>query len=197
MEFIEVLRKRRAVRDFKPDPVPEPLLNRMINAAILAPSAMNAQPWRFTIVTDQSLLQEMSALAKKFMLACTHIFARPDHFRDLFADPNLHLFHHTPALVVISGKAGPWVTEDCSLAAQNLMLAACDMGLSSCWIGFTQAWMNTRQGREMLKVPVSEHVVAPVAVGFAKSFPPPVPRKAPTIAWISGKNEPSLFERAQ
>ena len=57
--------------------------------------------------------------------------------------------------------------------------------------------MNTRQGREMLKVPVSEHVVAPVAVGFAKSFPPPVPRKAPTIAWISGKNEPSLFERAQ
>ena len=197
MEFIEVLRKRRAVRDFKPDPVPEPLLNRMINAAILAPSAMNAQPWRFTIVTDQSLLQEMSVLAKKFMLAATHIFARPDHFRDLFSDPNLHLFHHAPALVVISGEAGPWVTEDCSLAAQNLMLAACEMSLSTCWIGFTQAWMNTRQGREMLQVPVSEHIVAPVAVGFAKSFPPPVPRKAPSIAWISGKGEPSLFEKTQ
>ena len=186
MEFIEVLRKRRAVRDFKPDPVPEPLLNRMINAAILAPSAMNAQPWRFTIVTDQSLLQEMSALAKKFMLASTHIFARPDHFRDLFADPNLHLFHHTPALVVISGEAGPWVTEDCSLAAQNLMLAARARGLGSCWIGFAEAWLQTAEARADLGLRPDIRPVAPIILGHPSAFPPPPVRRPAVVRHVAG-----------
>lgn len=185
MEFQDVLRLRRAVRDFRPDPLSPQILRRLAEAAVLAPNAMNEQPWRFTIVTDAAMLLDMSAAAKRHLLDCLPVLPRQEHFRSLFSDPASHLFHHAPALVVISAPSdNPWATEDCALAAENLMLAACDMGLGSCWVGFPQTWLNSRGGREMLDIPVSHHVVAPIALGYPKTQPPPVSRRAPDIVWI-------------
>jgi nitroreductase len=185
MEFLDVIRSRRAVRDFKPDPLAPQILRRVIDAAIQAPSAMNDQPWRFSVVTDAAMLERMSAAAKRHLLGCLHVLPKPDHFRDLFSDPQLHLFHRAPALIVISADSeNPWVSEDCALAAENLMLAATEMRLGSCWVGFAQAWLNALEGRQMLGIPLSHRVVAPIVLGIPKASPPAVPRRAPDIVWV-------------
>lgn len=185
MEFQDVLRGRRAVRDFKPDPVPPRLLRRLADAAVQAPSAMNEQPWRFSIITNPALLDRLSGLTKAHLAQSSATLPKSEHFRVLFADPHFHLFHHAPALVVISAaSADPWATEDCALAAGNLMLAAHDMGLGSCWVGFAQSWLNAPQGHLMLGLPQDHQVVAPIAIGWSRATPPPVLRRAPDIAWI-------------
>lgn len=185
MDFMDVLRNRRAVRDFKSDPVPPNILRRLVDVAVLAPSAMNDQPWRFSVVTDQAMLTRMSDAAKRHLLGCLHVLPKPDHFRDIFADPKLHLFHHAPALIVISADSeNPWVSEDCALAAENLMLAATEMRLGTCWVGFAQTWLNALEGREMLGIPLSHRVVAPIVIGLPRATPPAVSRRTPDIVWV-------------
>jgi len=174
-----------AVRDFKPDAIAPAILRRLADAAVMAPSAMNDQPWRFTIVTDGATLERMSTAAKRHLLGCLHVLPKPDHFRDLFSDPHLNLFHRAPALIVISADSdNPWASEDCALAAENLMLAATELRLGSCWVGFAQAWLNAPEGRAMLDIPLSHRVVAPIVVGVPRAAPPSVPRRAPDIKWV-------------
>jgi nitroreductase len=193
MDFLDVLRSRRAVRDFRAEPVSQQAIRRLIEAATMAPSAMNDQPWRFSVVTDAGLMERMSTAAKRHLLNCLHVLPKPDHFRDIFSDPKLHLFHHAPALIVISADSdNPWVSEDCSLAAENLMLAACEAGLGTCWVGFAQAWLNSVEGREALGMPLSHHVVAPIVVGYPRSTPPAVSRRAPNIVWVGAGGDVRL-----
>ena len=59
MDFYEVVRTRRSVRAFKKDPVPETILNKILDATHIAPSGSNRQPWRFILVTDEELKQRM------------------------------------------------------------------------------------------------------------------------------------------
>lgn len=125
MNILQAIRERRAVRDFTSQPVSQASLRQLISAASWAPSAMNAQPWHFTVVTDTAILDEISTRAKGWMLANMPDLRQTGHFRDLLSDPNFQLFYHAPALVVISVPIDQqWATEDCALAAQNLMLAA-------------------------------------------------------------------------
>jgi len=88
--------------------------------------------------------------------------------------------------ILISAEAhGPWIVEDCALAAENLMLAACAAGLGTCWIGFTQSFLNTPEGKKALDLPTGWVPVAPVIVGHPKNVPPPVRRKEPKVRWVS------------
>ena len=184
MDVITAIRTRRAVRDYASRSMPAALLRELIAAASWAPSAMNAQSWCFSVVTDTALLDEISHKAKAWLLGSVHDMPRPAHFRDLLSDPHFQLFYHAPALVVISARDGQWAAEDCALAAQNLMLAAVARGVGSCWIGFAQGWLNTEAGRQALGLAADAQVVAPIILGYAKTPPPPVPRKAPIINWI-------------
>src|SRR3954470_9208458 len=151
MNLLQAIRGRRAVRDFTEQSVPRLCLHQLASAASWAPSALNEQPWHFTVITDGAVLDEISERAKRWSLAHMPEVLRPAHFRDLMADPNFHLFHHAPAVVIISVPADlEWAREDCAAAAQNLMLAAVEMGLGTCWIGFAQDWLASAEGREML-----------------------------------------------
>src|SRR5471032_2417674 len=174
MEILDAIRRRRAVRDYKPDWVPAAILQRLISAASWAPSAMNEQPWHFTVVTDAALLDEISRRSKEWMLQGVAALQRPGHFRDLLADPQFHIFYHAPVLIVISVPGdGQWSAEDCALAAQDLMLAALDQDLGSCWIGFAQGWLNTEDGHNALGLPRKCRIVAPIIVGHPKAAAPP------------------------
>jgi len=185
VELRAAIRLRRAVRDYTQEPVSAADLRDLISAASWAPSAMNEQPWHFTVVTDAMLLDEISWRSKDWMLKEIMEMPRPAHFRDLLADPLFHIFYHAPALIVISvPDDGQWRAEDCALAAQNMMLAALDQSLGSCWIGFAQGWLNTDDGLNLLGLPRQSRVVAPVIIGHPKTAPPPVPRKPPLITWI-------------
>lgn len=128
MDVLEAIRQRRAVRDYKFEPVASAELQYLIGAASWAPSAMNEQPWQFTVITNPSLLDQISADAKRWLVKNVETFPRSSHFRDILTDPGFHIFYHAPALIIISAFAPrQWAIEDCALAAENLMLAATAM----------------------------------------------------------------------
>ena len=189
MNVLEAIRGRRAVRDFKSEPVSAGLLYQLVSAARWAPSAMNEQPWHFTIVTDRTVLDEISAQAKAWLLKNLPSVPRPAHFRDILAEPDFHIFYNAPCLVIISATStGPWASEDAALAAENLMLMATDLALGSCWIGFAQGWLNTAEGHELLNLSQRAQVVAPIIVGYPKTMPPSVTRKMPLVSWIGHRH---------
>jgi nitroreductase len=174
MQVREALFGRRAVREYSDGLVDE--------AAIHAPNAVNAQPWAFTVVRDASALERISRESKAYMLA-TMPEAHADRFRPRLNDPAFDIFYDAPTLVVISARAqGPWIIEDCAMAAENLMLAAYSEGLGTCWIGFAQGYLNTPEGKAAIDAP-REWVQIPIIVGKPKTTPRPVWRAAPQIHW--------------
>lgn len=185
MNVNKAISGRRSTRDYTPAAVDEKVLCRLIDAAMQAPSAMNQQPWTFTVIRDQALLDRISREAKARLLATTPVGSHSSHFQSLLSDDSFQIFYHAPSLVLISSNApDQWVVEDCALAAQNLMLAAYAEGLGTCWIGFAQGFLNTPEGKHMLGLPVEWTPVAPIIVGHPLSAPVPVARKAPEIHWI-------------
>jgi nitroreductase len=176
---------RRSVREYTTESVDEAAIRRLIDAAIHAPSAVNEQPWTFTVVRDQNLLERISDRAKSHMLASMGAGGQSEHFRSVLKGPGFHIFYHAPALILISARAqGPWVVEDCALAAENLMLAAYAEGFGTCWIGFAQSFLNTAEGKKLLDLPDAWLSIAPIIVGRPTSFPPQVQRKEPQIRWV-------------
>lgn len=108
------------------------VLRQLVDAAIQAPGAVNQQPWLFTVVQDKALLARISREAKAHMLRTSAAALASHHFQSILENPEFDIFYHAPALIVISAAAGPWIVEDCALAAENLMLAACAAGLGTC-----------------------------------------------------------------
>jgi len=187
MDLKEAIYSRRATRAFTADPIDNKTLRALIDAAIQAPSAVNAQPWAFCVVRDKALLANISQLSKAHMVRNTPVGLVSHHFDQILQDPGFDIFYRAPALIVIcTTSAIPWAVEDCALAAQNLMLAAYAAGLGTCWIGFAQGWLATPEGKAALGLPPSCMPIAPIIVGRPQSPPPPVPRKEPEIRWIGG-----------
>jgi nitroreductase len=176
---------RRSVREYTAQSVDPKIILSLIDAAVHAPNAVNQQPWTFTVVRDQSVLARISDNAKRHMLATTPPGPQADYFRPRLTDPNFHVFYHAPVVIIISAiEQGPWIVEDCALAAENLMLAAYAHGLGSCWIGFAQGYLNTPDGKRALDLPAAWVSVAPIIVGHPKAVAPAVPRKQPAIKWF-------------
>jgi len=185
MELNEAISGRRSTRDYTTEAVDEATIRRLIDAAVHAPNAVNEQPWTFTVVRDQDLLDRVSEGAKAHLLATLPASPEPDRYRTMLSDPSFQIFYHAPALILISGiSQGQWVVEDCALAAAHLMLAAYGLGLGTCWIGFAQGFLNTPEGKAAFSLPATWMPVAPIIVGLPKVVPAPVPRKEPQIRWI-------------
>jgi nitroreductase len=143
MDVSEAVQKRRSVRAYDPKSIPDEKLNKLLEAARLAPSAGNVQPWHFIVVTDAE---------KRGKLA-----------QSRFANFLLE----APAVIVGCGdqKASPnWCVVDVAIAMQNMVLTAISEGLGSCWIGS----FDENQIKEMLKIPEKFKIVALLAVGFPR-----------------------------
>jgi nitroreductase len=181
----EAIIGRRAVREYTEEPIDQRVIRLLVDAAVHAPSAVNQQPWAFTVVRNKSLLDQVSRDAKAHMLASMPASPHSDHFHSLLSEPAFHIFYHAPVLILISALAqGSWIVEDYALAAENLMLTAYASGLSSCWIGFAQSFLNTSDGKKVLGLPAAWLSVAPIIVGHPRAAPPPVPRKEPELHWV-------------
>jgi len=184
-KLVEALYQRRSVRGFTGEAVTREALSALIDAAIQAPSAMNAQPWSFTVVSDKALLATISKNAKAHMLKELGGEAKSNSFSQMLGDPNFDIFYGAPALVVISApRDAAWAVEDCAMAAENLMLAAHATGLGTCWIGFAQKWLNTTEGLAAIGLDASQSAVAPIIVGHPKAKTDAVARKIPSVRWV-------------
>lgn len=188
MELMDAIYHRRAIREFTDEAIGRDTIEKLIEAAIQAPSAMNLQPWAFVVVRDRAALARMSRQAKAHLLKTIAKGSPLDRFRESLADPGFDIFYGAPALVAIcarpvDGEPVVHETGDCGLAAQNLMLAAHGMGLGTCWIGLSQPWLDTPDGKAELGIPGTYTVVAPLILGQPKSFPPSHGRKKAEVFW--------------
>lgn len=184
MEFMEVINKRRSIRSYKPDGVSRETIDKLLHAAVQAPSAMNGQPWVFGVIQDRGMLQAYSERTKAFLLGKVAEWPWLEPFKGYFEDPNYSIFYNAPALVIIYGKAESHVSLiDCTLAAENLMLSATDMGLGTCWIGFATEVLNSADAKKELGVPDEYSVIAPIIVGHPDGPPTDRERNAPQVVF--------------
>ena len=143
MEVFEAIRKRHSVRSYLPDEVSSEKLEKILEAARLAPSAGNIQPWHFIVVSDQQKRKKLSkGRYAKFLV-------------------------ESPVVLVGCGdkKASPnWHTVDTAIAMQSMVLTATSEGLGTCWIGS----FNEKQVKELLSIPERFRVIALLAVGYRR-----------------------------
>jgi nitroreductase len=178
---IEAIKSRRAIRSYEDKPVPESAVQTMLEAATYAPSAINVQPWKFTIVTNKAEMKRLSDIAKPMLVRML-----PDvgdeglvGLKKRLSDPNYNIFYNAPLLIFVSGIKSPYAIYDCSMAAQNIMLAAYTLGIGSCWIGTAVALANDPKVKANLGVPEDHEVHAAIIFGYPKGGFPKAPEKRP------------------
>ena len=185
MELLEVLRKRRAVREYTDVSIERSVVQRIISSAIFAPSAINAQPWVFAVILDRIRIEEYGQRAKHWSLSNFAQARFTPELRTMLEDPNLAIFYHAPALVmVIARTAETQAAEDCCLVAENFMLAARDEALGTCWIGLARPWLNLAATKAELSLPNEYRVIAPIVLGHPKFWPESVGRNPAEIYWL-------------
>jgi nitroreductase len=185
MELLDVLRNRRAVRDYTNVPVSRAVIERLAEAAVQAPSAMNYQPWAFAALLDPQRIDEYADRARKWLMENLPESGHDEASRKILEQPGFSIFYHAPALVIVLAQsAARQATEDCCLAACNLMLAARAEGIGSCWIGFGRPWLNLPATKKELGLPEGYEVVAPIILGYPREWPGTHGRKAPEIHWL-------------
>lgn len=156
MELSKVIKGRRSIKKYQAKPVSKEVALKLIEAASMAPTGANKQPWEFVLVTDK---QKLSHLSK-----CHQYSA-------WLADAPLGI-----ALVGDPERGKYWL-EDCCCAAENLWLAATDMGLGVAWGAVFQngdaAESERRESfvREALGIPKKFRVVALLGLGYPAEEP--------------------------
>lgn len=185
MDAMEAIYGRRATRSFTAEPVARGSIEKTIDAAVHAPSAMNAQPWAFAVITGRARLSDYAARAKAHLLATLAVDSPLAKYRERLAEPAFDVFYRAPALIVVCAKpAGLHATEDCCLAAENFMLAAHALGLGTCWIGFARPWLELSETKRELGIPAPYAPVASLVLGHPRERPEPTPRDPPEIIWL-------------
>lgn len=210
----DVIFRRRSVRYYKKKQVPEYLIQRILEAGRFAPSAGNAQPWKFIVVQDREMIDEMTAdvvrQCKKFkkMLDYTQPgrerrewFARlmqkrmpnklhpiPFGAISLIADEKLGAWHGAPTVIVllVDMRAPGNPPLDIGIAGQNIVLAAHSMGLGTCWMSFITTLEREKKWIKRFGIKYPYKLVTSIAVGYPRGVPDGhVNRETQAIDWFS------------
>ena len=184
---IDAIYRRRAVRDYTSQQIDRASILELLDAAVHAPTAMDEQPWAFSVVQDKDLLRRLSEHAKKLLTSnADKIHPHTGGgTHDRFTGPDFNVFYNASTLIVICGKPmGSFVISDCWLAAQNLMLAACAKELGTCVIGLAVTALNLPEWKKEFGIPDEMTVFVPIIVGTPAGETPSVPRKqAEILLW--------------
>lgn len=185
MKLLEALKQRRAVREYLPDPVDAAVLTELVEAACLAPSHMNTQPWSFVVVSEPKQVAALGHGATEALRRSGHGAKWEHETRADALGAEFNLFYRAPVLIVVCAtQPGSLAEQDCAMAAYSLMLAAHSMGLGSCWVGSAQPWLASREGREALGLGADERPVAPVVIGAPAGEPLSPGRLQPRMHWL-------------
>jgi len=154
MDIYEIVRTRRSVRHYRPDPIPKEVLDRVLDAARIAPSGSNRQPTRLIVITDPEIKEQLVPLCHDQAFIAT-----------------------APVVVCAVGRdikynRGEWMGDcamivDVSIAVDHLTLAARAEGLGTCWIG---SFSNAKL-KEFFKLPDDVSVVALTPLGYPEGKP--------------------------
>ena len=157
-DVLDAIRNRRSVRRFTRVPVPDELMDRILEAAQRAPSACNEQPWHFVLIEDRDVLDK---------LATRHPFGAPVRNAPLCVIPCADL-----RLATVTLQAGDFWAQSMSAATENLLLAAHACGLGAVWIGTYPDERRVAAVREVIGAP--DHIVpfCLVPIGYPAETPP-------------------------
>ena len=155
MELNEAIKERRSIRAFKKHDVSEKIIEQLIEAGRLAPSAGNVQPWKFVIIR------------------------KPDSKKVLSQAANQPFIREAPVVIVVCadeiraemgyGFRGRtlYCIQDTAAAIQNIVLTAYSLGLGTCWVGA----YNENQARKVINAPEGIRPVALIPVGYPNESP--------------------------
>jgi nitroreductase len=158
MSFLDLVNKRYSVRNYKITPVPQEKVVRCIEAARLAPSACNSQPWNFIIVDNPELVNELAKAAFEGLLDFNH-FAFKAPVLVLIVSERENLSAKFGSIV----KKKNFSLMDIGIAAEHLCLQAAEEGLGTCIIG----WFNEKKIKKILSIPKLKRVELVITVGFS------------------------------
>jgi nitroreductase len=169
-DMLELILKRQSDRRYSNKPVERDKLERIMDAGRMAPSACNAQPWKFVVVTEANLIKEVSEAASAKLIGMNTFV------------------NQAPAIVVIvrerpnfSSKVGGTIKNkdyshiDIGIAAENICLQAAAEGIGSCIIG----WFDEKSIRKILNIPSSKRVELLITLGYSISEHREKKRKPP------------------
>jgi len=152
MSLLDVIFGRRSIRRYSSEPIPDEVLRNILEAGRLAPSADNAQPWHFIVVTKSKLKEKLSR-------------GRWNYF-----------IKDSAVTIVGCGYAdNEWSTIDVAIALENMVIAAEAQGVGSCWTGD----FEEKEVKQLLDIPDNLKIVALVSFGYPAEKPSSPNKKSP------------------
>lgn len=211
--YRRIVMERRSIRQYKKTAVPQELIGSILKLAGHSPTASNKQNVAYTVISDAATLKTLSDIVfgfnrklyersrigtgKAVYLVLKALF--PDIVRR-YLDPmdyyiqeadkgRDYILHGAPALILVHGpKKEPLISENCNIAAANIMNFAHASGLGTCYIGFlTLAMKFSKALRKTARIPGGQKVFAALIMGYPAyrhAFTPS--RRLPEIQWIQG-----------
>ncbi len=184
MSFAELVRNRYSVRNYRDTPVEKEKLTACIEAAGLAPSACNAQPWHFVVVDDPEIVRKIAPLTTTPGVPINGFVDQAPALAALTAErPNL-----TSSLGGLIKKT-PFYLIDIGITAGHFCLQAAELGLGTCMLG----WFNKRAVKRLLGIPAKKDLVLLITVGYpADDEIPPKERKPVSEILDFGSYKPDI-----
>jgi len=156
--FLDLVKSRQSDRAFSPKPVEKEKIDRILEAARLAPSACNSQPWKFVVVTDPEKRQQVAEATASKLLSMNH-FSKQAPVQLILVEENANF----------TSSVGGWATNkhyphiDLGIVASHICLAAADLGLGSCIIG----WCDEKKIQKSLEIPKNKRVMLVILLGYS------------------------------
>ncbi|NLJ25652.1 MAG: nitroreductase family protein [Firmicutes bacterium] len=162
----EAIRERRSVRRFAAGDIPDTTLSKLLEAACLAPSAGNRQPWFFYVVKDPKVREDLAkaAFGQSFLKEAPVdivVCVEPERSATRYGERGAELY----------------CFQDTAAAAQNILLMAEGLGLSTCWVGA----FDEKAVSQILEIPSGRRPVAIIPVGYSILAAPPKPPARRTL----------------
>ncbi len=186
LTFPDLLKNRRAIRDFQEKEVTPALVTEILQESSLAPSASNGQPCKFIIINNRQMMKKLSDESKKNLLqdfAENKSSLNPGYV-EMLKDESFNVYYNAPCLIYVIGpKSVRSLDVDCALAVSYIMFSAVQRGLGTCWIHLG-SYIRDQKMKAELQIPDDCRIVAPVIIGYPKEIPAASERHAPQIIKI-------------
>ena len=157
MTFLDLVKQRKSIRDYLDVPVEREKIMKCLEAARLAPSACNSQPWKFIVVDDKQLRDKLCNAAFSSVYLINSFCKRAPVVVAVVSERSKFLAH-------IGGmfRGTKYYLIDIGIACEHFVLEAEEQGLGTCWIG----WFDEEAVKSILKVPRNKRIDILISLGY-------------------------------
>jgi len=158
IKFLELTQKRQSDRGYIDQPIENDKIQRILESAKLAPSACNAQPWKFIVVSDKELKNKIADQTSSKVLGMNH-FTKQAPIHIVIVEENANFTSNAGR--IIKRKHFPLI--DIGIAAEHICLQAAAEGLGTCMLG----WFNEEGVRKLLNIPKKKRIPLIITLGYS------------------------------